>query len=619
MTGVISPAASDTVAGVAPLDQVPATTMPAWLFARAASTPDHVALRKRHRGRWKTYTWAEYLRRAGRVGMALSDLGVRAGDRVAVLAGNRPAWLFTDLGAQGIGAVTVGIYPTNPPDEVAYVLGHSGAVVVVCEDEEQTDKVLEVRDRCPDLRHIVVVDPTGLRDVDTGGALISFAALERTAEDDDPATFAATVRELDPDAPAIIVYTSGTTGPPKGAMLSQRNLMTAARSGTQVFATSPRDEALSYLPLCHIAERLLSVVFPLASGYVVNFGGGIDELASDLVEVQPTVFLGVPRVWEKLLAGVEIRIGDATRLKRLVYRHFTRTGAGIAERRTSGTFTPIDRLRFRIGWALLYRPLRTKLGLRRVRLALSGAAPIAPAVLRYFWALGIPVYEAYGQTENTAQATATRDGALELGTVGTALPLAEVRIDAESGEIQTRGPGTFLGYFRDEAATADTMTQDGWLRTGDVGVLDENGFLTITDRMKDLIITAGGKNISPSEIENRLKVSPFVQEAVVIGDGRPYLTALIGIDEDTVGNWCTRQRIPYTTYEDLASSDAVTTLIDAVVDEVNTHLAKVESIKAFRLLPKILDQDDGEVTATQKVKRRAIAASFQELIAEMYP
>ena len=229
------------------------------------------------------------------------------------------------------------------------------------------------------------------------------------------------------------------------------------------------------------------------------------------------------------------------------------------------------------------------------------------------------MYEAYGQTENTAQATATRDGALELGTVGTAVPLAEVRIDAESGEIQTRGPGTFLGYFRDEAATADTMTEDGWLRTGDVGVLDENGFLTITDRMKDLIITAGGKNISPSEIENRLKVSPFVQEAVVIGDGRPYLTALIGIDEDTVGNWCTRQRIPYTTYEDLASSDAVTTLIDAVVDEVNTHLAKVESIKAFRLLPKILDQDDGEVTATQKVKRRAIAASFQELIAEMYP
>ena len=249
--------------------------------------------------------------------MALSDLGVRAGDRVAVLAGNRPAWLFTDLGAQGIGAVTVGIYPTNPPEEVAYVLGHSGAVVVVCEDEEQTDKVLEVRDRCPDLRHIVVVDPTGLRDVDTGGALISFAALERTSEGDDPATFAAKVRELDPDAPAIIVYTSGTTGPPKGAMLSQRNLMTAARSGTQVFATSPRDEALSYLPLCHIAERLLSVVFPLASGYVVNFGGGIDHLASDLVEVQPTVFLGVPRVWEKLLAGVEIRIGDATRLKRL--------------------------------------------------------------------------------------------------------------------------------------------------------------------------------------------------------------------------------------------------------------------------------------------------------------
>ncbi len=613
-----------TTEAAAPLDagatpnRRPAQSIPAMLGDRAAAMGSYVALRKRAMGRWKSYTWADYHRRTARVGLALKSLGVEPGDRVSVLSGNRPAWLFTDLGVQGIGAITVGVYPTNPAPEVEYVLAHSGSKVVVCEDEEQIDKVLEVRSRCPDLTHIVVIDPTGVKGVDASPDLLSFAALEELGESQQIEDFDRSVADLEPEAPAIIVYTSGTTGPPKGAMLSHRNLVTAAASGTQVFTTSERDELLSYLPLCHIAERLLSVVFPVASGYVTNFGGGIDDLASDLAEVQPTLFLGVPRVWEKMLAGVEIRMADASFLKRLTYRIALSQGSGIADHRIAGHFGPLDRLRYVLCWALLYRPLRNKLGLRRARIALSGAAPIAPAVMHYFWSIGVPVYEAYGQTENTAQATATRPGTLKLGTVGTALPLAEVRVDPESGEIQTRGGGTFVGYFRNEQATVDTMTDDGWLRTGDIGELDQNGFLTITDRMKDLIITAGGKNISPSEIENLLKVSPYVREAIVVGDKRPYLTALIGIESDTVGNWCTRRQIAYTTYEDLASNEAVTELIAGVVDECNAGLAQVETIKYFRLLPKILDQDDGEVTATQKVKRRAISEAYGDLISEMY-
>lgn len=592
-------------------------SVPALLLSRAEATPNHVALRKRDLGRWKTYTWAAYAERTARVGLGLRALGVRPGDRVAVLCGNRPAWLFADLGVQGIGAITVGVYPTSPAAEVEYLLEHSGSVVAVCEDEEQADKVLEVRSRCPALRHTVVVDTKGLSGVDVDHSLMSFAALEALGGAEDQAGFGASVAGLDADAPAIIVYTSGTTGPPKGAMLSHRNLLTAAESGRQVFEVTPRDEALSYLPLCHIAERLLSVVDPLATGYLVNFGGGIDDLAVDLAEVQPTFFLGVPRVWEKMLASAEIRMADASLLKRLVYRHWTRVGAKLARGRMQGRFGVVARLRFGVGWLVLYRPLRDKLGLRRIRIALSGAAPIAPAVLEYFWALGLPVFEAYGQTENTAQATGSRPGAMKLGTVGTVVPFAEVKI-GEHGEVLTRGAGTFLGYFRDEAATSATIDDDGWLHTGDVGELDDEGFLTITDRMKDLIITAGGKNISPSEIENNLKVSPYIREAVVIGDRRPYLTALIGIEEDTVGNWCTRNRLAYTTYEDLSANEQVRELVAGVIDQTNEGLAQVETIKAFRLLPKVLDQDDGEVTATQKVKRRAISELFAELIEDMY-
>jgi long-chain acyl-CoA synthetase len=311
-------------------------------------------------------------------------------------------------------------------------------------------------------------------------------------------------------------------------------------------------------------------------------------------------------------------MGDASWLKRAVYRFWKSQGTRLARKRMRDAMNPFDHVWYALGWAMLYRSTRQKLGLMRVRNAVSGAAPISPAVLEYFWALGVPVREVYGQTENTAQATMTPAGDVRIGTVGVPVPGAEVRIDPATGEILTRGSGTFVGYYRNPEATAETVDSDGWLHTGDVGVIDGDGFLTITDRMKDIIITAGGKNISPSEIENKLKVSPFIREAIVVGDGRKYLTALIGIESDTVGNWATRKQIPYTTYADLSAKPEVEKLIADVVAEANVELAQVETIKAFRLLQKELDQEDGEMTATQKVKRAAIAAEFADLIDSMY-
>jgi long-chain acyl-CoA synthetase len=447
--------------------------------------------------------------------------------------------------------------------------------------------------------------------------IVTLAELERRGATAGLAEFERAVAQLRPAATAMIVYTSGTTGPPKGAMLSQSSLLFAGATFLAQFGATPADELLSYLPLCHVAERLFSVVNALSAGYTVNFGERGGSLASDLREVQPTIFLGVPRVWEKMLAGVQIGIGDASWCKRATYRFWMRRGEPIARRRMAGRERVADRVLYAIGWALLFGSLRDKLGLGRARCALSAAAPIAPQVLEFFWTLGVRVREGYGQTENTGVAAWTPADEVRLGAVGRALPHVELRIAAD-GEILTRSPAVFAGYWRRERATREAIDADGWLHTGDVGALDGDGWLRITDRKKDIIITAGGKNVSPSEIENRLKVSPFVREAIVIGDRRPYLAALVEIEGDTVGDWAARRRLAYTTHADLAGRPEVRELVQGVVDEANRALAPVEQIKRFALLDKELDEDDGELTATQKLKRAAIAQRFEALIEGLY-
>jgi long-chain acyl-CoA synthetase len=598
-----SPATTGTGGGAA-------ATLPAALLRHAAERPAAVALRRKHLGRWVETTWAEYAAQVAAVAAGLRALGVGPGDRVAVHAENRPEWLVVDLAVQGLGAQTVGIYPTSPAAEVEYLLRHSGARVLVAEDEEQLDKALSVRGRLPRLEHVVVIDPRGVRDVDDVRLYSELGGV-------DDGEYAEAVAALDPASAAIVVYTSGTTGPPKGALISHANLMTAADTFTGWFGAGPADELLSYLPLCHVAERLLSLGQGVRAGCVVNFGEGGATLTTDLRDVQPTAFLGVPRIWEKMLAGVEIRMNDASRLKRALYRACLARGRASAPRHMNGTATRGDRFGAWVRDVLVFGALREKLGLSRVRIALSGAAPVAPQVLEWLWAIGVPVREGYGQTENTAVCTLTPLGEMRLGTVGVAMPGVELRI-ADDGEILTRSAAVFLGYLDDPAATAATVDAQGWLHTGDVGELDADGHLRIVDRKKDIIITAGGKNVSPSEIENRLKAHPYVREAVVVGDGRKYLTALLGVEGDTVGDWATRRGLAYTTYADLSGKPEVVALIQKVVDEANAELAQVEQIKRFTLLAKELDHEDGELTATQKVKRAALASRFTTEIEAMY-
>ncbi|MBO59878.1 MAG: long-chain fatty acid--CoA ligase [Acidimicrobiaceae bacterium] len=577
--------------------------------------PNDVAIRHKKFGIWQEFSWGQYFEIVKSVAFGFYELGVREGDKVAIHSENRPEWVFADLGAQTLGSVAVGIYPTSPASEVEYLLNHSEASVLVVEDEEQLDKALEAWDRLEKLKKIVVIDPRGIKTIDDP-RIITFEELISLGESDDGKSFEKMIQTISASETAIIVYTSGTTGPPKGAMITHQNLRFAALTWGLVYDFRKNDEVLSYLPLCHVAERVISVANGVYHGYVVNFGEDTNSFMEDLREVQPTFFLGVPRVWEKMLAAIQIRSNDATWLKHALFNFWIKQGGFILKRRLKNKSTFIDSIWFGIGWLFVFRSLKKRVGMMRVREALSGAAPIAPQVLEFLMSVGVPVREGYGMTENTAVATIVPVDELRLGSVGKPLPNSEVRI-AEDGEILTRSEATFNGYFKNPEATKETIIDD-WLHTGDIGHIDELGHLWITDRKKDIIITAGGKNLSPSEIENRIKVSPYIREAMVIGDKRKYLTALIGIESDTVGDWATREGIPYTTYEDLSSKDEVNELVSSVINEANKDFAQVETIKYFKLLPIELDHEDGQLTATQKVKRATLTEQFADLIESMY-
>ncbi len=589
--------------------------LPSKLLEHAQTRPKDVAMRHKKFGIWREFTWEEYLSNVRSIAFGFYELGVREGDKVAIHSENRPEWVFADLGAQTIGSVSVGIYPTSPAAEVEYLLSHSEASVLVVEDEEQLDKALEAWDRLEKLQTIIVIDPRGVKELDDP-RIVTFQELLDLGDSVVGESFEEMIKTISSSETAIIVYTSGTTGPPKGAMITHQNLRFAAIAWGSVYKYNKNDEVLSYLPLCHVAERVISVANGVYHGYVVNFGEDTNSFMEDLREVQPTFFLGVPRVWEKMLAAIQIRSNDATWLKRAVFNYWIKQGGLMLQRRLKNKNTFIDSIWFGIGWLFVFRSLKKRIGMMRVREALSGAAPIAPQVLEFVMSVGVPVREGYGMTENTAVATIVPVDDLCLGSVGKPLPFSEARV-AEDGEILTRSDGTFNGYFKNPEATKETII-DGWLHTGDIGHIDKRGHLWITDRKKDIIITAGGKNLSPSEIENRIKVSPYIREAMVIGDRRKYLTALIGIESDTVGDWATRQGIPYTTYEDLSSKAEVNELVSTIINEANKDFAQVETVKYFKLIPIELDHEDGQLTATQKVKRAALTEQFAELIESMY-
>jgi long-chain acyl-CoA synthetase len=595
---------------------------------RARSTPDGIAMREKDLGVWQEVSWAQYWDRVLDVAHALLALGVEPGDRVAIHSENRREWLYADVATVAVRGVTTGLYPTNPPAEVHYLLADSGAKVLVAEDQEQVDKVLDVLDQLTGLERVVYLEPRGIRGRISHPKLLSWEDLLALGREHRAANAGEVERrmaEARPDDVMTLIYTSGTTGPPKGAMLTVANVDFAIRvlvdgGGFTSPPPSARDVTLSYLPLCHVAERIFTTWFNAAAGVQVAFAESIETVQANLREVQPTILFGVPRIWEKVLAGVSMRATSASPLKRANYRLWM----GVANRigttltRTGGRHTAGTRALYALGWVFLFRSLRDRIGMRKVRYAASGAAPIAPDVLRFFIGIGVPMHEVYGMTENSAIATANRPGRVKLGTVGEPHDGVELRIDETTGEILTRHPGVFAGYWGKPEATAGALTADGWLHTGDVGEWVDGTHVRITDRMKDIIITSGGKNVAPSEIENALKTSPYVKEAIVFGDRRAYLTALVGIEEETVGHWAQRRRLPYTTYRDLSEKPEVVALVQDLVDQVNERFARAEQVKAFRMLPKVLDHEDGELTATQKVKRPALERAYRELVESMY-
>ena len=594
-------------------------TLPGRLVHLAHTRGEDPALREKRLGVWEERSWWGYLEQVRAAAMALLDVGVGAGDHVAILSENREEWVFSDLGAQSIGARSVGVYPTNPEPEVAYVLEHSGASIVIAEDQEQVDKLVAIRDETPLVHTVVVVDPRGTRDYrdDRLTSWRSFVSRGMQLAEQQPDVVYEHISGLDPDDACMVVYTSGTTGPPKGAMLTSRNVTVTADAAVATFGYGTDEQVLSYLPLCHVAEKIFTLYLPLATGATVHFGESIDTVTEDLREVSPTVFVGVPRIWEKMHSNVLVKLQDTSWLKRSLFAYFSRQGQRIVEQQQAGSEPSwLDRARWRVGDLLVYRPLQERLGLRRCWFPISGAAPVAPDLLWWFHGIGVPIVEGYGQTECAGASHASPPGEARIGTVGRSLPGVECRI-ADDGEVLVRGETVFLGYLHDPQATAETIDADGWLHTGDIGVVDGEGRLSITGRKKDIIITAGGKNLSPEQIENALKTSPYVKEAVAIGDGRKYVSALIQIDYDNVGDWASRRGITYTSFADLAANPDVVELIQSEVNEANKDLARVENVRAFRLLPKELHQDDDELTATQKVRRKTFLERYQDLIEEM--
>jgi long-chain acyl-CoA synthetase len=590
------------------------TTLPQLLERRAAEYGERVALRKKDFGLWQETTWRAYAERAHAVSRALLAFGVPSGECVALISENRPEWLFVDLGIQSIGAITAAIYVTSAPEQVAYVMAHSRSRVIFVEDQEQLDKLLARRGELPLLERIVVFDWTGLRGFDDPQVVPFEAFLERGDAEVDLSALVAATRAEDT---ALLVYTSGTTGPPKGAMLTHENLIWTSRSLAEANTLNASDEVLSFLPLCHIAERLMTVVNQLVHGYTVNFAESLDTVPQNLAEVSPHVLFAVPRIWEKFASRVTLTMKDAVLPKRLAFAAALRVGREVALRRERGEpLGMATRLMHHLALGAVFHPLKKRLGLERVRLAISGAAPISPDVLRFFHAIGLDLLEVYGQTEGSGPTCIHRRGDIRIGSVGRALPGVEVRI-GDDGEILVRGPNVFAGYLHDAGATATTL-REGILHSGDMGELDEEGFLRITDRMKDIIITAGGKNIAPQNIENRLKFSPYINDAVVIGDRRPFLTALIVIDEENVADYAQENRIPFTTFADLTLNEAIRELIAGEVKGVNKALAAVERVKKFEILDRRLEEEDGEVTPTMKVKRSRIAELYADTVAGMY-
>ena len=596
-----------------------ADTIPTMFWRSVTARGAQVALRQKEFGIWHAVSWTGFGQFAREVGMGLVALGYEPGECASVLSNTNREWLYADMGILGAGGVSNGIYPTDAPTQVEYLCADSATVYLFVEDDEQLDKALEVRARLPTLRKIIVFDMDGLREFDDP-QVMSLDALRALGRDYDaahPGEWERRVVLRKSSDLAVLIYTSGTTGRPKGAMLSHANLLSAAKLYTDAFEQHADDERMCFLPLCHVAERIVGVYTAFLSGTRLNFVENPETVPENVREIAPTVFGAVPRIWEKFYSVVLIRVKEATRLAQLAYRLAIGVGYKVAALREEGKPVPPHlSAAFWLARVLVLDNIRKAIGVHRARLLITGAAPISPDLLRWYAALGLEMIEVWGQTESGGISTSNPIGRPKPGSIGLALPQTEVRVSPE-GELLVRSPSVFMGYLNQPEKTAETL-RDGWLHTGDVGRVDNEGFFYITDRMKDIIITAGGKNITPSEIENQLKFSPYITDAVVIGDQRKFLSCLIMLDPDTVAQFAQERNVPFTNFASLCRAREIQDLIWGEIERVNKQVARVEGIKRFHLIEQILTPEDEELTPTMKLKRSYVNRKYKDAIDGMY-
>ena len=596
---------------------LPELTIPQMLQAHARDIPNEVALRQKDHGIWQPITWHDYYMRSCHFALGLQELGLCKGSHLGILSENRWEWVTSQMAANILGAISVGVYPTSPAEEVAYVLEHGDVEVIVCEDQEQTDKILESWDSLPKMKKIIVLEHKGFRSYPADKVLLFDDVVEAGAKRGDT-HFTALEEGLAQQTLSdigLMVYTSGSTGRPKGAMLSYKNMRAEGHAVLETLGVKQGERYLSYLPLCHVAEQLLTVYGAICGAYQVNFGESIRTVQQDVREVAPHLFLGVPRIWEKLQSAIHIKMVEAGGWRYALYQKMLKMCEPFnlkpAHERTLG-----EKLKFQLAYWLFFRALQNFVGLRRAHTVMSGAAPVSPFILNFFRTIGLPFIEVYGQTETTGMVTSQTLQDIRLGTVGPGVFNAELRADEETGELLVKSDLVFAGYYKNKEATKQTIV-DGWLHTGDV-VRIEDGHVRIVDRLKDIMITAGGKNLSPTEIENTMKASPYIKECIVIGEKRKFVSALIQIDPETVGQWAESQQIAYTNFKNLAENPAVRELVENEIKTQNEKMATVAHIRKFHLLTKELDHDDGEVTATMKIKRASITQKYETEIEALY-
>ncbi len=600
---------------------VPGETMSAVFWNAVALRGPQVIMRQKHLGLWREWTWLQTAQAVREIGDGLLSLGFKAGNCASILSNTVVERVLADLAVLSCGGVSNGIYPTDAAEQVQYLCQDSSTRILFVEDEEQLDKVLAVRENLPLLTKIVVFDTEGLRDFDddTVIGLDTLRELGRLHAKTHPGALDARATACQPDALAILVYTSGTTGKPKGAMHSHRGIVYTIRGYNSIVAQDEHDERMCFLPLCHIAERLGGEYFALYTGSVLNFVENPETVPENVREIAPTVFTAVPRVWEKFYSAVAIALRESGKVQQLAYAWSLGVGTRIADRVLAGQ--PVGallKLQFQLAKVLALNNVRKMIGIHRARFCVTGAAPISPDLVKWYLALGVPMLEVWGMTETCGAATYTPADRIKPGMIGPACPYNEVKLDPATGEILVRGTNVFMGYLNLPDKTAETLTPDGWLHTGDVGLVDADGYFRITDRMKDIIITAGGKNITPSELENDLKFSPYITDAVVVGDKRPYLVVIVMIDQENVEKFAQDRDIPFSNYTSLTRAKEVQELIWGEVERVNKKFARVEQIKKFFLLETQLTAEDDELTPTMKLKRKLVEKKYAERIEALY-